>query len=128
MPYDVRMDLQTVNRPPLTRKERKDLKVLALFTSVYCTAHHDQQTPLHELPAELGSLAHYRCCEQCQQFLRYAIERRLRCPLQPKPACKQCPVHCYRPGHRERVREIMRYSGRRLIRRGRLDLLWHFLF
>ena len=61
-------------------------------------------------------------------FLLYACERRLRCPLEEKPACKHCPVHCYRPGHREKVREIMRFSGRHLIRRGRLDLLWRYLF
>ena len=42
--------------------------------------------------------------------------------------CKHCHVHCYRPGHREKVREIMRFSGRHLILRGRLDLLWHYFF
>jgi hypothetical protein len=26
------------------------------------------------------------------------------------------------------VREIMRFSGKRLICRGRFDLLWHYLF
>jgi hypothetical protein len=37
-------------------------------------------------------------------------------------------VHCYQPGHREKVRAIMRFSGPYLIRRGRLDLLWHYFF
>jgi hypothetical protein len=52
----------------------------------------------------------------------------LNCPLEEKPVCKHCHVHCYRKGHREKVREIMRFSGRALIRKGRLDLLWHYLF
>lgn len=116
---------------PLTRRELKDLKILALFTAVYCAAHHDgpraapdvgdaqlRRLPLHKYPV----------CAECSAFLGYAFERRLRCPLEEKPACKHCPVHCYKPGHRERVREIMRFSGRHLIRRGRLDLLWHYLF
>ncbi|NOR49648.1 MAG: hypothetical protein GQ530_01275, partial [Desulfuromonadales bacterium] len=39
-----------------------------------------------------------------------------------------CPVHCYAPEQREKVREIMRFSGQYLIKRGRLDLLWHYFF
>jgi hypothetical protein len=58
----------------------------------------------------------------------YAFDRRLRCPLEEKPACKHCQVHCFKPGHREKVREIMRFSGQYLIWRGRLDLLWHYFF
>lgn len=113
----------------LTRIERKDLKILALFTTVYCAAHHDGELfPLDKLPASLRVSKSYSCCQECRDFLDYAIERRLRCPLEDKPSCKHCPVHCYRPGHREKVREIMRYSGKALIRRGRLDLLWHYLF
>lgn len=69
-----------------------------------------------------------KLCPECREFLHYAISRRLKCPLPEKPTCKNCQIHCYRPGHRERVREIMRYSGRRLIMRGRFDLLWHYLF
>jgi hypothetical protein len=42
--------------------------------------------------------------------------------------CKHCKIHCYRPDYREKVREIMRYSGKALIKRGRLDLVWHYLF
>lgn len=108
-------------------KETKDLRLLALFTSVYCGDHHaaHQRTGIDlGLPKSAG----YRYCAACSDFLHYAIERRQRCPLEPKPSCKHCEVHCYRPGHREKVREIMRYSGKTLIRRGRLDLLWHYLF
>ena len=115
----------------LTARELKDLKVLAQFTAVYCNAHHD--TPKSPLlldePAFAGlSLAKYPVCETCRQFLAYAFERRLRCPLEEKPACKHCEVHCFKPGHREKVREIMRFSGQYLIKRGRIDLLWHYWF
>lgn len=113
----------------MTRKEKKDLKVLALFTSVYCRDHHQQERQsLGNLPEALSGLKRYRCCPDCLDFLQYAIERRLKCPLEDKPTCKDCTIHCYRPGHRERVREVMRYSGKTLIRRGRIDLLWHYFF
>jgi len=116
--------------PTLTRKERKDLKVLALFTAVYCRAHHDGGHRLEPVEPELRGLGleRHRLCGDCRDFLRYAFTRRLRCPLDPKPVCKHCQVHCYRPGHREQVRKIMRFAGRRLIMRGRLDLLWHYFF
>lgn len=114
-----------------TRQELKDLKVLGLFTAVYCRRHHGGEKSgltAGELDAGKLGLGKYRYCPECQEFLAYAIQRRLRCPLDPKPSCKECPVHCYRPGHRERVREIMRFSGMYLIKRGRLDLLWHYFF
>ena len=117
------------NTQQLTRKERKDLRVLALFTSVYCAGHHQgRHAALDSLPEELSHLQRYHYCDDCREFLRYAIERRLKCPLQEKPTCKHCQIHCFRKGHREKVREIMRYSGRALIRKGRLDLLWHYFF
>ena len=123
------MDDSTENRMNLSRKERKDLKILALFTSVYCKSHHrTERQPVTGLPEELISLQRYHCCGECREFLLYAIDRRLNCPLEPKPVCKHCQLHCYRVGHRGNVREIMRFSGKALIRRGRLDLLWHYFF
>lgn len=116
---------------PPTRRELKDLGVLVRFTAVYCRAHHaGDRAPLAWPDGDLAPLRLERqpLCPECRDFLAYALTRRLRCPLDPKPACKHCPVHCYRPGHREQVREIMRFSGRRLLLRGRLDLLWHYFF
>lgn len=115
----------------LTRKERSDLRVLALFTGVYCHARHaGEKSPLSDIPEVFDDLGmeKYPLCTECREFLKYALMRRLYCPLDPKPLCKDCSVHCFKVGHRERVREIMRFSGRHLILRGRLDLLWHYWF
>lgn len=123
------MAIKQQNSDSLTPKERKDLKILALFTSVYCAAHHQtERAPLDLLPTDLTDLRRYLCCVECRDFLFYAINRRLKCPLVDKPTCKHCHVHCFRKGHREKVRMIMRYSGQALIRKGRFDLLWHYLF
>jgi len=115
----------------LTPREIKDLKVLLLFTAVFCRAGHrgaKEPLPDREIGWAGSREKQYRFCPECRDFLRYALERRLGCPLDPKPVCKHCPVHCYRPEHREKVREIMRFSGRHLILRGRFDLLWHYWF
>jgi len=116
----------------LTRRERTDLLVLARFTAVYCRVHHRRQPrqpfPVgHDLAASLH-LGRDGYCSDCRAFLEYAFTRRLRCPLDPKPACKHCQVHCYRPDYRQKVREIMRFAGPYLMKRGRLDLLWHYFF
>ena len=115
----------------LTKSELKDLKVLLQFTSVYCRVKHPEgkhvvctdENELQQLP-----LKKYPVCRECEAFLLYAFQRRLRCPLEDKPACKHCPVHCYKSEHREKVKEIMKFSGQYLIKRGRLDLLWHYFF
>jgi len=116
---------------PLSQKEIKDLRVLLQFTSVYCKVKHEgnksivstDEPEIRRLP-----LGRYPVCDECREFLLYAFDRRLRCPLEEKPVCKHCPVHCYKPEYRQKVREVMRFSGSYLIRRGRLDLLWHYFF
>jgi hypothetical protein len=116
---------------PLSRKEIKDLKVLLQFTAVYCKVKHaGDKSVIVTDDAEVKRLplGKFPVCDECRDFVLYAFDRRLRCPLEEKPACKHCKVHCFRPGHREKVREIMRFSGQYLIRRGRLDLLWHYFF
>ena len=127
-------NMQTVSgssKLPLTSKEIKDLKVLLQFTAVYCRVKHGGDksivaTSEHEL--QRLPLQKYPVCRECCAFLLYAFERRLRCPLEDKPICKHCPVHCYKTEYREKVREIMRFSGQYLILRGRFDLLWHYFF
>lgn len=96
------------------RRQEKDVKLLATFIGSYCRGKH--KSPKGEL------------CTDCADLLRYAGARRCNCPLDPKPACKHCPVHCYSKARREAIREVMGYSGRRLLLRGRLDLLWHYFF
>lgn len=95
-------------------KQDKDIKVLVTFIGVYCRGKH--QTRKGEL------------CAECAEFLRYAEMKRRKCPLDPKPDCKKCPIHCYGKAQRAKIREVMGYSGRRLLLRGRLDLLWHYFF
>lgn len=32
-----------------------------------------------------------------------------------KPNCKRCPIHCYKPEMREKIRTIMRWAGPRML-------------
>ncbi|OEU61402.1 MAG: hypothetical protein BA870_01085 [Desulfuromonadales bacterium C00003094] len=126
--------MKTTTRPqdPRTlRKLRRDLRTLALFTAVYCRNHHqgtkNKFTP-KELPVAVPEFNRYSYCKECQDLLNYAIDRRLRCPLDPKPACRECPHNCYAPPQREAIRKVMAFAGPYLVKRGRFDLLGRLRF
>lgn len=67
-------------------------------------------------------------CAPCDELWQYAQARVARCPFhEDKPTCAQCTVHCYKPSMRERIRDVMRYAGPRMIWRHPLLALGHIL-
>jgi hypothetical protein len=112
-----------------TRKLRRDVRTLVKFIELYCrTKHRGVPTDVVQWggPGLAGILeGTARLCPDCGKLLAYALVKRVHCPLDPKPACKHCPSHCYRPRQRQAMRAVMAHSGRRLVLRGRLDYLWH---
>ena len=111
----------------LTKHQNKDIRLIGKFIELYCAGKHGdaKQMPV-PLPAGLGER---RLCPECTSFLEYAITKRMKCPLEAeKPTCKHCRIHCYAGPQLVKVKEIMAYSSRRLMLRGRLDYLWHYFF
>jgi predicted amidophosphoribosyltransferase len=108
-----------------------DLRVLGTFVETFCRHHcgEAERAPFRMAAIDLSvtDLGRRKVCADCRKLLSHAVTKRARCPLDPKPACRLCQVHCYAPHMRERIREVMKFSGRHLILRGRLDLLLHFL-
>ena len=98
----------------------KDIKVLEKFIQVYCDIKHKilEKTKINDL----------NLCEECHETLVYSAKRRELCPLDPKPTCKNCEVHCYAPEQRQKIKDIMRHSGMHMIKRGRLDWIVHYFF
>ena len=117
----------------LDGKKAKDIRVLSDFISVFCREKHRAEAKDafsikdERLRPVLGNKA-LVLCQDCRKLLSHGMVKLLLCPYDPKPMCKKCQTHCYAPGYRERVREVMRFSGRYLIKHGRLDLLLHYLF
>jgi len=110
----------------------KDLKTLATFISIYCTHQHpDTEKQLVTMPQlDITAIAGKEMvlCGECRKLLLHAFVKRSNCPLDPKPMCKHCPVHCYAPDYRKKIQEVMRFSGKKLVTSGRLDHLVHLLF
>lgn len=109
-----------------------DMRVLGRFTQLYCDGRH-ADAPRAPLASEGAAAGVYGervpvVCEECAALLAYAEQRRARCPKDPKPACKDCDTHCYRPAMREQMRAVMRYAGPRAAFHGMLgDVVGHAL-
>ena len=113
----------------LTGEQIKDLKILAGFIELFCHARHDRKAAGERAIPEIlqqGKRAPITICAACADLLEHGMKKRAVCPLDPKPTCRSCQIHCYTPEYRRKVREIMAFSGKRMILRGRLDYLWHY--
>jgi hypothetical protein len=116
----------------MDRKLRRDLRTLTRFVQIYCRHWHpdEPKEPVklktHDVAALMGETV--ELCAGCRKLLAHALHKRSTCPLEPKPACKHCPNHCYHPMYRRQIQEVMRFSGRKLVLSGRLDYLVHLLF
>lgn len=97
---------------PIPRSIRNEKKTVAAMIRIYCGARHGSRSDP---------------CEECAALLAYAHGRLDRCPYGAgKPSCRECPVHCYRRGEREAVRDVMRFSGPKMIFRHPVLAIVHF--
>lgn len=72
---------------------------------LYCRHHHI---------AQKGQL-----CMQCAMLLSYTHSRLDGCTFgEYKPSCKNCTIHCFKPSMRNEIKQVMRFSGSRMI--------WHY--
>ncbi|UCD10047.1 MAG: nitrous oxide-stimulated promoter family protein [Dehalococcoidales bacterium] len=84
----------------LPSRLQREYNTVDAMISIYCKGHHGSQNT----------------CDDCLELGGYALERLKKCPFrEDKPTCAQCLVHCYKPVMRERIREVMKYSGPRMI-------------
>lgn len=92
---------------------KREAATMEVMVEMYC---HD----LHETGDQL--------CAGCRELVGYAHGRLDKCPYQEgKTTCANCPVHCYKPVMRERMRAVMRYSGPRMLWRHPIMTVLHLL-
>jgi len=97
------------HRPP--RRLAREEKTIAAMIALYCRDHHAGDS------AAVASGGD-GLCPECAELLDYARLRLEKCRYgADKPTCANCETHCYKPAMRERVREVMRYSGPRMLKR-----------
>jgi len=115
----------------IDEKKGKDLKTLANFVFIHCREKHgsEDKTPFAMKDPRVAEVLEeeIRLCADCRKLLSHAVAKSLQCPYDPKPMCKKCETHCYAPGYREKIRQVMKFSGLYLVKHGRVDLMYHYL-
>lgn len=82
------------------KKWEKEKKLIPVMIKKYCKGVHKK-----------GKL-----CEECKALTDYALFRLEKCPFKVnKQFCSFCKVHCYKPEYRQGIKNVMRYSGPRMI-------------
>jgi hypothetical protein len=113
------------------RELQRDLRIVARFIDVYCRHQHSEaaKARVHLKTFDVHSISgrQLSLCAECRKLLAHAFVKRSTCPFDPKPMCKKCPDHCYATEYAQRMREVMKFSGRKLVLSGRLDYLLHLL-
>ena len=82
-----------------TKREREK-ETVSLMIRLYCRKKHGGKV----------------LCPECTALDAYARQRSDKCPfMEAKTFCSNCKVHCYKKDMREKIREVMRFSGPRMI-------------
>lgn len=95
------------------RRIARERATVTAMIRIFCRARHKSSNGL---------------CAECAELQTYALSRLARCPFgQDKPTCANCQIHCYKPQLRERIREVMRYAGPRMLWRHPVLAIRHLL-
>ena len=73
-------------------KRQHEKQVLTTMCKIYCQGNHGQE------------------------LLDYALFRTDKCPfMETKTFCSACKVHCYTKEKQEKIRQVMKYAGSRML-------------
>lgn len=92
--------MENILRKEIDSKREKEKRVVKLMIEIYCKGHNHLHTP----------------CEGCSELIEYVGKRIDNCPfMETKTYCNNCKVHCYKKDMKEKTKEVMKYSGPRMI-------------
>lgn len=84
----------------LNEKRENEKKVVSQMIALYCKKNHKGK----------------ELCDECKKLNDYAVMRIDKCPfMETKTFCSNCKVHCYQKDMREKIRQVMKFSGPRMI-------------
>ena len=98
------------------QKRQKEQRVVHEMIRLYCRKNH----------REAWTAAGRNLCPDCRALSDYAQLRSEHCPfMEQKTFCANCKVHCYKPAMREQIRQVMRFSGPRMLLYHPGMAVWH---
>lgn len=87
----------------IKKARQREKMVVHKMIGVYCKGHKH--------PRKEGAL-----CAECDSLYEYAAFRVDKCPfMDDKPFCAHCKVQCYKKVKQEKIRQVMRYAGPRML-------------
>lgn len=99
----------------IEKKRIKEMKVVDEMIRLYCRKNHKQ---LYK--------QNHGMCQECQALSQYAQDRSAHCPfMETKTFCANCKVHCYKPEMRAKIKQVMRFSGPRMLLYHPGMAIWH---
>ena len=82
----------------------QEQKLIPKMVKIYCHGHKHQRENKKGL------------CPDCQELLDYSLFRLSKCPFKEnKKFCSFCKIHCYKPDMKVRIKEVMKYSGPKML-------------
>lgn len=92
---------------------KREEKTVAAMIEIYCRGKHGTGKGL---------------CAGCLELNEYAMARLAKCPFkEDKPTCANCRVHCYKPESREKIKEVMRFSGPKMVYTHPVMAIYHLI-
>ncbi|MFC1873535.1 nitrous oxide-stimulated promoter family protein [Chloroflexota bacterium] len=90
----------------------RENKTAEAMIALYCHSHHNSDN----------------LCFDCRELLVYTLKCLEKCPFhEGKTTCAKCPVHCYKPIMRERIKAVMRYAGPHMTYRHPILVILHLI-
>jgi len=97
-----------LKNPDIQEKRNKEWNTVLLMIEIYCKGKHKSKNALK---------GKENLCSECKKLSEYVYERISKCPfMKEKTFCSLCRVHCYKPEYREKIRNVMRYAGVRMLK------------
>jgi len=112
-----------------SEKERYDIRTLMKFVGIFCRENHSgPKAPFSFKILDIKEIEKkvIPLCPDCTRLLTYGLTMRMKCPHNPKPMCKKCETQCYHGDYKEKIREVMKFSGLYVIKHGRVDMVYHY--
>ena len=105
------------NMNKVEKKRQREQYVVEEMIQLYCRKNHSKEERQGR-----------QMCPVCQELSDYAKLRSQKCPfMEQKTFCANCKVHCYKPEKREQIRQVMRFSGPRMILYHPILAVWHLI-
>ena len=93
-------------------KREKD--TIDLMIKIYCNKKHKSKK--NEL------------CDECKELLEYAHKRLDFCKFgEETKFCSKCPIHCYKKDMKRKIKDVMKFSGPRLLFYSPIQVIKHII-